>query len=304
MKRMRDKALIWLFVLLLIGGCAASPYPLGEEKAIEKHNIANAAGRPPPAPLQQPIVYPQFAQMAESIQTPPAPAPSPAPGNAEGKKFAELAPTVNMSFEELVGDNGITTEPAEYPAPGTFYVIVDIYHQVVMVYEKDEQGAYTVPVRYMICSTGAKKTPTRRGVFETGDHKERFGYFVNDHVYGQYWTHIVSRTYFHSILYTQRNAKTYTKASYSNLGKRASHGCIRLLVPDARFLYYHIAPGSQVEIRAGSASDTATADIKRQLKIAAQPKIRPALEKGEIPNTDTWSMDTYLKKYAKTVSAK
>lgn len=302
MKKMPDKLFALLLILLLLGGCVRSPAPLANEETAELRNAVQDTikGKPSPAPLQNPIESkPPAAGTAELSEVSPASVSN----MADEKSFAELAPTINMSFEELVGDNGDYAEPQEYPASGTFYVIVDLYHQVVMVYEKDSRGEHTIPVRYMICSTGRKGMATRRGVFKTGSHKERFGFFKNDNVYGQYWTHIVSRTYFHSILYTSRNAKTYTRSSYDNLGSRASHGCIRLLVPDARFLYYHLAPGSQVEIRAGSSEDTETAEIKRNLKIASQPKKRPALVKGKIPNTDNWSIDTFLHNYPNTVKA-
>ena len=74
--------------------------------------------------------------------------------------FSTLAPTVNMTFEELTGDDGSRDFPKGYPAADTYYVIVDIKHQVVMVYTKDENGEYTVPVRYMLCSTGLEnRTP-------------------------------------------------------------------------------------------------------------------------------------------------
>ncbi len=222
--------------------------------------------------------------------------------DSKAREFAKLAPTTLMTFEELVGDNGDYEEPTAYPAPDTFHVIVDITHQVVLVYKKDAAGAYTVPVRYMVCSTGASKTPSPRGVFATGKHKVRYGLFVNDGVYGQYWTNVTRRIYFHSLLYTKKNAKTYTTSSYNNLGKRASHGCIRLLVPDARFLYYHLAPGSTVEIRKGSKDDIYTAKIKEQLIRPALPKERPDLVKGEIPNTDNWRIDTYLQQYPHIVA--
>lgn len=219
-------------------------------------------------------------------------------------EFAQLAPTTGMPFEELVGDNGDYKDPVAYPAPDTFYVVVDLTHQVVLVYKEDANGQYTLPVRYMVCSTGAKKTPTPKGTFQTGKHKVRYGLFVNDGVYGQYWTNVTRRIYFHSVLYTKRSASAYTTSSYKKLGSRASHGCIRLLVPDARFLYYHLAPGSTVEIRSGSKEDLATAAIKEQLTRPKLPGKRPSELKGKISSTDNWSIDTYLNDYVNIVSAK
>lgn len=204
------------------------------------------------------------------------------------KSFRELAPTTTMPFAELVGDNGVYTPVTRYPATDKYRLIVDVYHQVVMAYTKDANGRYTVPVRYMVCTSGSYRTPTPLGVFSAGSHRPRFGMFVNDGVYGQYWTQVVGRIYFHSLLYSRRDASSYTTTSYKLLGTRGSHGCIRLLVPDARWVYYHIGPGAKVEVRAGSKNDTATANIKRQLTRPPLPSTRPNVK--NVKSTDVWSI--------------
>ncbi len=253
---------------------------------------AEAKGGPPEPAGTVHVPASPVTSPAPSASEPGAPAPAPAPPpTPTPKPFSELAPTTHMSFEELVGDNGIYEFPESYPPASTYRLVVDIYHQVVMAFSKDQDGKYTVPERYMVCTSGASKTPTPIGTFKTGSHKVRFGLFVSSNVYGQYWTQVTGRIYFHSLLYTNRNANTYTSSSYKLLGKRGSHGCIRLLVPDARWVFYHIAPGTTVEIRRGSKSDQATAKIKEQLTRAALPKKRPKLVPGKIPNTDNWTIE-------------
>ena len=97
--------------------------------------------------------------------------------------------------------------------------------------------------------------------------------------------------YFHSILYSKRDASSYT-GSFNNLGKRASHGCIRLTVPDARWIWYNAAPGTTVIVRDGSSSDTTTAAIKKMLTLDKMPDKRPdSLTGDNIPYTDNWSID-------------
>lgn len=204
--------------------------------------------------------------------------------------FSTLAPTVNMTFEELTGDDGSRDFPKGYPAADTYYVIVDIKHQVVMVYTKDENGEYTVPVRYMLCSTGLEnRTPV--GKFELDTYKLRFSKFDRDGRYGQYWTQIFKAFYFHTFLYTELDAATYDEQTYLELGSKASHGCVRLTVPDAKWMWYNIGYGTKCEIRKGKAGDTATAMIREQLKLAALPEQRVSLKPGEIPNTDNWSIE-------------
>ena len=204
--------------------------------------------------------------------------------------FSTLAPTVNMTFEELVGDDGLRDKPKGYPAPDTYYIIVDIRHQVVMVYAKDENGEYTVPVRYMLCSTGLENS-TPIGVFKMGAYRVRFSKFERDGRYGQYWTQIRKAIYFHTFLYSERDASTYIEQTYLELGSKASHGCVRLTVPDARWMWYNIGYGTKCEIREGSDDDTATAMIREQLVLAKPPAERVQLTPGEIPSTDNWSIE-------------
>lgn len=208
----------------------------------------------------------------------------------DNPSFEDLAPTVNMSFAELVGDNGIYGLPEGFAQVGTYKLIVDLYHKVVMAYTLDDNGKYTIPVRYMLCSVGAPETPTPTGTFEMESFRLRYEIFANTNSYAQYWSIIKGRIYFHSILYSSLNASDYT-GSWNNLGKAVSHGCIRLTVPDARWIWYNVAPGSTVVIRKGSADDKETAEIRSKLKLAGMPSSRVNLKKGEIPNTDNWSIE-------------
>lgn len=204
--------------------------------------------------------------------------------------FADLAPTVNMSFAELAGDDGLRDHPAGYPAADKYQIIVDIAHQVVMVYTKDANNEYTVPVRYMLCSSGTgSRTPL--GTFKMGAYRVRFSRFANDGRYGQYWTQIRGAIYFHTFLYIKNDAATYEEQTYTDLGGKASHGCVRLTVPDARWMWYNIAYGTQCVIRKGNPDDIATAMIREQLVLAALPEERLELVQGDIPNTDNWTID-------------
>ena len=305
MLKNRMKAASLGILCILFVGCTSVSFvsmQTSTEAAVQQNNEAGVV-----EPL---AVTPSFPPMCvPAVTLTPAPTPTesgelytPTPKEKRSmNSFSVLAPTTEMTFEELVGDNGIYEEPAAYPPPDTYSIVIDIFHQVVIVYERDKDGAYTVPVRYMVCSTGASKTPTPRGTYSSGAHKVRFGLFVNDGVYGQYWTQITGRIYFHSLLYKHRNACSYTTSSYKRLGTRTSHGCVRLLVPDARWVYYHIAPGTQIEIRRGSQEDAQTAAIKEQLIRPELPDTRPKLIPGKVPNTDNWNIETYLDAYPYTV---
>ena len=222
---------------------------------------------------------------------PPTPEPTASPTpEPTAVPLSYYAPTTRMSFEELVGDNGNYDLPLGYPSPDTYRVVVDLCHQVVMIYGKDDSGAYTVPVRYMLCSSGLKHS-TPVGTFRMLRYRVRFGFFRNDKTYGQYWTLIKGRIYFHSLLYAERNADTYIEATYDALGTPDSHGCIRLTVPDARFIYYNLGYGTEVEIREGDPDDSETAAIRESLVLAERPEEHVTLVPGQIPSTDVWRIE-------------
>ncbi len=204
---------------------------------------------------------------------------------------ADYAPTASMSFAELVGDNGDYDLPEGFPEPDTYMIVVDKYYQLVMVFGKDDNGEYNVPVRFMLCSSGLSETPTRSGVFRLRSYRVRFALFNNTSVYGQYWSQVDGRMYFHSILYSEKKAESYT-TSVNRLGNKASHGCIRLAVPDARWIWYNAAPGTIVIVRDGSSKDKVTKAIKEKITLAKTPDKRPASLTGDsVPYTDNWLIE-------------
>ncbi len=206
--------------------------------------------------------------------------------------FLKLAPTVGMSFEELVmSDDGTRDQyPKGFPEAGTYKIIVDVEHQVTLVYTKDDDGNYTIPVRYMLCSTG-KDGATPQGTFKMNKYHVRFSQFVRDKTYGQYWTQIYGAFYFHTILYDQMDTSTYIDKVWEKMGTADSHGCVRLTVPDAKWMWYHIAPGTVCVIRPGDAGDEKTAAIREQLELAPLPEERLDIAPESIPSTDNWKID-------------
>ena len=273
--------------------------------AVTMAGCGNAVTAEEASPTPEPSATPRPVQVVSldvpETTLPPAPTVTPTPIPEETPiPFSYYAPTVNMSFEELVGSLDDVRKEAKdllaagYPDPDTYYIIVDIYWQVVMVYRKGADGKpdYNQPVRYMLCSTGDPKvgSETARGVFEIKKARVRFGQFLSGET-AQYWTLIRSRTYFHSILYTKdKDISSYNIEEYNKLGSKASHACIRLTVPDARWIFYNVAYGTICEIRDGSKTDTNTQSIRSQLILA--PAIKGLkLKAGQTPWTDNWTIE-------------
>ena len=252
------------------------------------------------------------AQETPALPTlPPTPTPTPTPEPTEVPPpteipFSYYCPTVNMSFEELVGSlpdfdesnpksNDTFWMPKGYPAPDTYRIVVDLYWQIVAVYAKDpETGFYTVPVRYMTCASGnpRKYNETQAGTFKMKPTKVRFGNFKTGET-AQYWSLIRSRTYFHSTIYSKyRDLSSIDKESYEAVisGTKASHACIRLLVPDARWIFYNICYDTECEIRKGSKDDAEMAAIRAQMHFAAW-KDNADLSTANTPYTDNWRIE-------------
>ena len=235
----------------------------------------------------------------------PSPTPTAEP-TPTPKPFSYYAPTVNMTYEELVGSLDDMSEKAKvllkdgFPDPNTYYIIVDKQWQVVLVYKRLDDGTklgqpnLEEPVRYMLCSTGNPDKEyghdTTSGIWQIAVPKERFYQFVNLEA-AQYLTLIHSRTYFHSVLYDKaKDLSTLVKESYDQLGTKASHACIRLTVPDARWMWYNIGYGTTCEIRDGDATDTVTGTIRAQLVLPkSESSIR--LKAGTAPWTDNWTIE-------------
>ncbi|SHO51235.1 L,D-transpeptidase family protein [Anaerocolumna xylanovorans] len=127
-----------------------------------------------------------------------------------------------------------------------YYIKVNKQQNCVTVYGKDEKGYYTVPVKAMVCSVGVD---TPLGVFQT-PAKYRWKLLMGD-VWGQYSTRIVKGILFHSVWYYKMDASTLSERQYNKLGTTASHGCVRLTVEDAKWIYDNCPLGTSVEIYNG-----------------------------------------------------
>jgi len=125
----------------------------------------------------------------------------------------------------------------------TYYIKVNKLQNCVTVYEKDEKGKYTVPIKAMACSTGPA---TPLGTYNTLI-KYRWKLLMGD-VWGQYSTRIIKGILFHSVWYYKMDETTLSSKQYNKLGSSASHGCIRLTVADAKWIFDNCPVGTTVEV--------------------------------------------------------
>lgn len=127
----------------------------------------------------------------------------------------------------------------------SYYIKINRQQNCVTIYQKDAKGNYTVPVKAMVCSTGVNNA-TPLGKFKLGG-KYRWHELMGP-VYGQYCCRITGHVLFHSVYYSTTDPSTLNYNAYNRLGTAASHGCVRLTVADAKWIYDNCSSGTTVEI--------------------------------------------------------
>lgn len=176
----------------------------------------------------------------------------------------------------------MAAEKEEHP----YYITVNLTDNIVTVYEKDETGNYTVPIKAFYCS-GGESTP--EGTFQTIEKYEWRALFGD--VWGQYATRITGHYLFHSVPYLEKDKTTLEYDEYNKLGSTASAGCIRLCVKDVKWIYDNCPIGTTVKMYRGDVEEPLqpapvkkinTADLKRRGWDPTDPDSANPWRKGEL----------------------
>ncbi|MCI5678458.1 MAG: L,D-transpeptidase family protein [Bacteroidales bacterium] len=176
----------------------------------------------------------------------------------------------------------VAAEKEEHP----YYITVNLTDNIVTIYEKDETGNYTVPIKAFYCS-GGESTP--EGTFQTIEKYEWRALFGD--VWGQYATRITGHYLFHSVPYLEKDKTTLEYDEYNKLGSTASAGCIRLCVKDVKWIYDNCPIGTTVKMYRGNVEEPLqpapvkkinTADLKRRGWDPTDPDSANPWRKGEL----------------------
>ena len=139
-------------------------------------------------------------------------------------------------------------ESEEFVCP--YKLVVDVSDQLVYVYQWNG-SSFGACIKEMICSTGKKgpSTETPLGTFQmdgpTGTGE--WYWFSTYKCYAKWASRIVGGILFHSVVYSKN--KVLNQTSVRKLGRRASHGCVRLKVEDAQWIYENCPSGTTVVIQ-------------------------------------------------------
>ena len=171
------------------------------------------------------------------------------PANADSAETrASQTTTASTESSPDIRINAAGVEQPDYESD--YYIAVFLKTQNVLVYGKDDAGGYNDIVKCFSCSTGCEGHETRTGMYSI-IRRYRWRLLVGD-VYGQYSTGFSDSYLFHSVPYIEEDASTLDMAEYDKLGTPASHGCVRLCVRDAKWIFENCPDGTQVNIIDGS----------------------------------------------------
>ena len=204
-------------------------------------------------------------------------------GNVDEKTWNVL-----FNDDSVVAADGVA-KPTATPEPIPFAIEVDVNNQVVKIWAyNDETAEHTDLVKCFLCSTGTKSNPSAPGTYVLSGRRARWCTFPT---WGggkaQYWVKIDEEIAFHSVLYRDYDENTLVESSLNKLGSRASHGCIRLTVADAKWLYENCRAGTVVTIHEDAPAD---------------PELRAAIKPGKLdkdsklpaatPTPENWTYDS------------
>ncbi|AWI07541.1 cell wall-binding repeat-containing protein [Clostridium drakei] len=127
-----------------------------------------------------------------------------------------------------------TVTPSE-----SYNILVDKSRQRVYVFNNENI------VKEFICSTGKDETPTPSGRFLVGSKGPSFA--ASDSTECYYWTRLDNNYLFHSAIYTLSGYAV--QSEYNKLGSKASHGCIRLKIEDAKWIQDNVPYRTLVTIK-------------------------------------------------------
>ncbi|MGV8981322.1 L,D-transpeptidase family protein [Clostridium sp.] len=111
----------------------------------------------------------------------------------------------------------------------SYFIWIDLPQQRVNVFSGSNKKWELV--KSMVCSSGKVSTPTVKGDFDVGIKGD---YFIADGgARCKYYTQIKGNYLFHSVLYDNKGKNIID----NTLGVPVSHGCVRLSLENAKFIY-------------------------------------------------------------------
>ena len=140
---------------------------------------------------------------------------------------------------QISSNNAMYQKAQNMSSKTKWLILVDTKLNKVAIYY-GSKGNWTEK-KYWSCTTGAAATPTVKGSYTVQSKGLAFGSGYTCWYYTQFYGNYL----FHSILY---NPGSKTSIQDGRLGINASHGCVRLSLANAKWIYDNIPRGTKVYI--------------------------------------------------------
>ena len=162
--------------------------------------------------------------------------------NSQGSAAAEINlgwvdnpnPSSESSAEQIAPEIVV-----DYTDTANFLIDVNLTAQQVTVLYKD------VAIKNMVCSGGKPETPTPQGTYTT-NQKIYYAWIPKFAMGAYYWTRFYGPYLFHSVPYD--SAGNMLIEELNKMGSPVSHGCVRLVLEDAKWLYETLPLGIKISI--------------------------------------------------------
>jgi lipoprotein-anchoring transpeptidase ErfK/SrfK len=155
-------------------------------------------------------------------------------------KNSDIAEASSRALTTAISPKNINTLNIE--STTSYLINVNLEDQKTYIY-KGKSDKWQL-VKTFPCSTGITGEETPSGSFSI---KEKGDWFFSDKYEqgGKYWTQITGDILFHSVPF----AKDKNTVLDYTMNKPSSHGCIRLSIDDAKWIFTNIPKGSKVIIK-------------------------------------------------------
>ena len=139
----------------------------------------------------------------------------------------------NTDMARFVNENNIKS-------PTINLIVTNLTNKLTYVFKKSDNNQWDLLYKWS-CTVGKPETPTIKGTFYVTGRKPYFG---SDSYRVKYATRIRGSYYYHSVLFNAQG----TEIINDTLGEALSHGCIRLAVENAQWIYDNVLDTTTVVI--------------------------------------------------------
>lgn len=157
-----------------------------------------------------------------------------------GRYWVRLSPIIG-AFEGVIGDN-MDLGIQKYSSRTKYLMVVSCKRHELRVY-KGKKNRWR-RIKRVPCTTGKRSTPTIKGQFTIKAKGRYFNTGSNGRCW--YYTQFKGNYLFHSVIYNRNSRPNHIIDG--RLGISASHGCVRLSLKNAKWVYKYMPRKTKVVI--------------------------------------------------------